>query len=202
LLKGIVKCLDCGGNMSQHTQRWKNKNGTVINRQLRCSNYIHKSICYYNHIKLEEINKIVIDRLKTVINKVEINDNINIINSNTNEIVNNLKKMKNDLKTFDKKFERQMKVYEEGLITIDELRKFKARLENEQKELQDNILKKEKELNNNNIEYDKLKSTLKNALEVLESDYTIADKHRIIKIIIKEIRFSLENKEVQIDLIY
>ncbi|MFW6016150.1 MAG: hypothetical protein ACOCRK_06900 [bacterium] len=95
-----------------------------------------------------------------------------------------------------------MMAYEDGLITIEELRKFRERLDNEKKELKAKILKKEKDLDNNNIEYEELKRSLENAVEILEGDYNIVDKHRIIKTIIKEIRFSLKNKEIQINLIY
>lgn len=75
LLKGIVKCMNCGSNMTQYSDKWKLKDGTQREtRHLRCSGYMHGDDCYFNHIKMETAEKKITNFLSQVARgKININ---------------------------------------------------------------------------------------------------------------------------------
>ena len=69
LLKGLVKCYECGGNMSQHTERYERKDGSLnVTRRLRCTNHVKMKNCYYNGNRMKEVNKELINYLKSIAN--------------------------------------------------------------------------------------------------------------------------------------
>ena len=202
LLKGMVKCMDCGGSMSQFSYKWKRKDGTKMEkRALRCSNYMHTGECYFNNISMDVLEKIIIKNIDDYINANK-KDNLILSKKTTDKNLKNFKKLEKDFKGLEKKFERQMIAYENEIINSEQLKEFKNRLNNEKAEIFNKILSLKEIIKNKDIETIKINPEINNNLSILkDKDKPIRKRIKVLKSIVDCVEYSKKNDNLIIHII-
>ena len=202
LLKGFVVCADCGKTMSVRRVK-KKSDSTQITPIYICRTYarFRNHVCTMHYYKEEELNKLVLDEIKSLLLKYSKNETLEkkyetvLYNFDTlKEYELGLKNLREKIKVIDKAISDLYKDRASGLINHDELFGIKKDLEIERKE---NIKKIE------NLE------RLVEETKALLTDKTLKMKKindflkvkglnkEIIKILIDKIEIS-KNKQVKI----
>ncbi|MCK8826086.1 recombinase family protein [Fuchsiella alkaliacetigena] len=197
LLRGFIKCYECGGSLIRHVKRRKRKDGSLsIRSYARCSRHQKKGNCYSNFHTMEFLENELIEFLREVSN-CHINlDNISINASDKTKLQEEYNRIKNKLDSFDDQFDRQIEAYQAGVINLDQLEKHKSNLEKEKQQLQKELKTIEKKINEDSLNKSKFISEIENTVDVLENDnIDIAIKRNFLIKIIDQIRVS-KKKEI------
>ncbi|AZO95237.1 recombinase family protein [Halocella sp. SP3-1] len=208
LLRGLVKCMDCGSNMSQYSDRWKRKDGTKgIKRKFRCSNYVHTGECYFNTVGMKELEKSLFSyfkRLRNRLRKGTFNlNNINISYIDSKPAKERLAAKEKELENMDRRFERQMMAFENGVIDLEHLRQFKDRLQEEKKQLQNEIKKLEKEITAERINTSLLAQKIDRVITTLEDEEKpLGKKQEILKEVLDYVEYSRDKEEMAVHIKY
>lgn len=157
-LSGLIFCAYCGSKMT--SRKYSSKGPKKDKKIFICSKYQKKGSCKFNYIFLEEAEektlKLLNELLKTkasIKNIVYKGIKNTLISSKSNNSYT--KNYEHELKLIQKKFQRQMKAYENGVISMEDLKKARQRLVGEINKI------KEDEINYNNektfnITYDEI----------------------------------------------
>ncbi len=203
LLRGLVSCYECGGSLSQLNTSYTSKTSgeTTHYRWLRCSNHVRMGICYSNMQKMSYIENKFLNFLEEI-SQGKINYNNLHIKISRNNLYEKLKNLNIKLNNFDEQFDRQMEAYQAGIITMEQLKKYKDNLIQEKEKTKSEIEILKKKINdtrkNKNILINKIKETLgiiknkdcslqqkKNALKLIIDDIQISKKKDLMKVIFK-----------------
>ena len=163
LLRGLIYCKDC-----HHTIGFRISNNNIYGN---CNYWIKRkkqNVCTPHSVKYNTIEKFVLNNIKELIKnnitKEDINKILNKLNNSNNKqnLMNEIKKINNNINNINKKIDICYNDKLEGNITLDI---YKRTYNNLSKEIENNIIKKEKlekELlkNNNNDYKEKIKDIL------------------------------------------
>ena len=194
LLRGLVSCYECEGSLSQLTQKRKNK----TYRYLRCSNHVRMANCYSNMQKMNYIEDDLYNFLVKIDKKIISYDDldIKIVDDGLEEKRSN---MKTKLEDFDDKFDRQMEAFQDGIITLEQLRKYKDKAKQEkvelEKEIKDLSEKMKTKRNNRNLFYKRIRKTLK---LWKDDSVPLQQKKNSLKLIVEDIRVSKEKSKMKV----
>ncbi|TDX52184.1 recombinase family protein [Orenia marismortui] len=184
LLKGLVTCIECEGNLSQLTQRYKpvGADKEQITRKLRCTRHVRFKDCYPNYWSMEEVEQGLVSYLKEIIrDKVDIST-LQINKSNNNDFVKELNRLEKKYKNFDSRFDKQMQAFEAGVIDLEQLQGYKKRLKEEKEEIEDRIAELEETINNTSTDHEGFKQQINRLIHTLENDDTPLNKKKNILI--------------------
>lgn len=204
LLRNLVKCLDCGGNMSQSRQVYKSYNKTLGEHEreywaLRCTRYAVNGTCYSNAIRMEKAEEILMNELKGIFEgKIE-PDTLNIINNQSSTLSKDVSRLENKVLEYDDQFERQMKAYQAGIINIDQLKLYKEKLEDEKAGVIQELEKAKHNIETMKVDKDAFRAQIASVIKLLEDDnVSLYDKQKSLMKVIKEIQVSKKQKIVKI----
>lgn len=110
LLSGLLKCPDCGASMISHRTQRNTKDGKKLHRYYACSQWANKkAVCRPNLVKAEDVENIVLTKIREFINKPDIIKRVleNISKSN------NPVEVKEAIKSLDKRL-KELKEKENG----------------------------------------------------------------------------------------
>lgn len=192
LLRGLVKCYECGGSLTQLTQRHITKNGEErIYRKLRCSDHVRLGICYPNLHKMEHVENSLFDFLGRVAQKEYDIESINIKRVKNREIIEKYNALKKKYDNFDKQFDRQMEAYQAGIIDLEQLKKYKEKLEKEKHQLEEELKIIEYKIKNDKIDAKAFYNQVKKVLETAKDESRpIEERRNALISIIDEIQIS------------
>jgi site-specific DNA recombinase len=201
MLRGLVRCGDCGGGMSYYRAQWRRKGGTkVIHPELACTRYFHTRACYFNHVSMIRIETVVLNYLSDVLaGRVE-PDDIDITVAGLNEIHQEAEHLRKQLAQVDMKLQRQLQAYEAGAIGLSDLKVARERVEAERRHLRqqlDTIRAKLASMGDQHIS--QLRSHMHRVL-TMASDYGLppADRRRALQVVIDHVRYSRRNDRLDI----
>lgn len=200
ILRGLVTCYECGGSLTQLNQRYTTKNGIKkIYKSLRCSNHVRLGNCYSNLHKMEEVEKTIYNFLINMANsKINYND-LNITRVQNEDIIEEYKKLTLKLNNYNIQFERQIEAFQAGIIDLNQLKKYKTKLEKEKEELQNQLNIIEEKLNTSNDDENEFWTKLKKVIKTLDDDLaTVEQKNNALSSIIDEIRISKKRNTMKI----
>jgi len=193
LLKGIMKCYECGATLGRKRKKYQ---GGHLDYAYCVGNRVNND-CYTNRHRIDKIEDAVVDTLEKIANdNIKINS-LKIANSGLSK-ENKVDKLNKQLNNIDEQFDRQMQAFEAGVINLEQLQKYKERLNNEREELQEELerVKSDKV----NIDEDKFKSRISASLEILKNSDDVQQKRRALMRIVKEVRAS--DKKNLIEIVY
>lgn len=132
LLSGLVICTHCGAKMNGRTTNKK----TYTYYRYACDGYIKKANCFFHWVSRDEIEKLVINRIKKVAKKAP--KELQVYES---RVKNNADKqiLLTKLNKIDYKMQKQIEAYEDELISAEDLKKARIRIEKQREELQREI---------------------------------------------------------------
>lgn len=162
LLSGLLKCPVCGGGMSV-SPSGSRKNPYKV---YRCSKYKNQGTCVGTQYKVEQIHQLFKEGLQDLLDHIPINE---IRIETTSNQSHNSASTQQKLYTARKRYERKVEAYTAGLISIEDLKEEKKRLDTMEEVL---TVKEEKSIDLTRIEQEikQIIGTILEALEILPTE--------------------------------
>lgn len=139
LLTGLIKCKYCGGNMKGNTSRLKRSNKTYTYHKYICSSYVLGYGCRHHAVHRDDLENKIIEHINNVASASDINFKIKVAPART--IDDEVKELKMQLSRVSKKMQKQIEAYEKDLISDDDLREARERVDAERKKLNQQLEK-------------------------------------------------------------
>jgi site-specific DNA recombinase len=168
LLSGLTYCGHCGEKM--HGRTFHNKNIKYV-----CSEYVKRAGCYFHYIYRDDLENVIIQAVIELLNPVEKPSKIFLIvnNENKHRSLDQRKLLEEQLEKISARMQKQIAGWEKELISDDDLKIAKIRLENERI----SVLKSIDQLENTENTSDEFK--VKEKVKALESELLSGDRLRI-----------------------
>lgn len=133
LLTGLLVCGHCGGKMIGRVDTKK------TNREYRyyryvCNTYMKKGGCFFHHLHREEIETIIIERIKKIATATAGQLDITVIKNQPTKRTDK-EALEERLRKLDLKAQRQIEAFEDDLISSHDLKKAQERIEKERQQL-------------------------------------------------------------------
>jgi site-specific DNA recombinase len=180
LLSGILKCAHCGGPMvgRRWTQRPTKKTPNPKERWgYICSNYTKKGTCFYHWVYRDPIENAVIQQVKAFTLDFEAKPKI-VRRKPTTTLRHELM---NRLQSIERRYQRQIEAWEKELISDDDLRRARERIEKERQETEDALRKLDLEDERSSIV--DLATKIKKLSPSLDSDDRLVVKNALRQIV-------------------
>jgi site-specific DNA recombinase len=136
MLRGMVRCADCGGGMAYYRMQWRRKSGEkVVRPHLSCSRYHHSRTCYFNHVPIADVEQAIFVHLAGILYGLVSLEQIEITFPHMVNIQSEAEVIRRQLAATEVKFQRQMEAYEAGAIGLEDLKAARERVNAEREEL-------------------------------------------------------------------
>lgn len=137
LLTGLVVCKHCGRNMKGSTARHKSGNKHYTYYRYICASYVLGYDCKHHAIHRDQIETAIINRIKNV-SKLSVGQ-LDLTVSPSRNVQEEIKDLQNQLTKVNRKMQRQIEAYENELISGEDLKAARLRVEKEREELNEKI---------------------------------------------------------------
>ena len=181
--KGLLRCSDCGGALCMLGRG----NG------IQCHNYAHGKCNVSHYIKLEYIDKMIVDKIKS---DVEAQNFRTILIPENAAESQEMQDNKRALERARKKLARVKEAYENGIDTIEEYRQNKARI---QKEIEELEAKPAPPKETQESAAEKLRQRILSNVTLLESDAPAGLKNDMLHTFVSRIVFDRKNTRVEVE---
>lgn len=131
LLTGVLKCKHCGRNMKGATSRHKRENGNYTYYRYICSSYVGGYGCKHHFVHRDEIEKLIIKEIQTLGQKSNMEIKIAPLTNSKNDI----QELESQLMKTNKKMQKQIEAYENDLISAEDLKLARQRVDAEREEI-------------------------------------------------------------------
>jgi site-specific DNA recombinase len=130
-------------------------------------------------------------------------EKVNISYKDNKIIEKKLKSKKKELNNIDSRFDRQMEAYENEVIELEQLEKYKKRLKNEKKNLQIEVEKLKKKLSSKNTDISKIKNKLSDIISIIkDNNISLVERRKALKEIIDYIEYDRKQEKMQVNFIF
>jgi site-specific DNA recombinase len=144
LLKGLIRCADCGSWMTPHYTQKKHKDGSVYRiPYYRCTKTMHfnNSVCQIKHINAENVERTVVQKLSDLSQneaflKISLDELNGDLKRKTEPLKREADQIKKRLGEIDEEVARYVKALGQGNLSIERLEAEIARLEADKYALQ------------------------------------------------------------------
>ncbi|KGE18485.1 recombinase family protein [Paenibacillus wynnii] len=157
LLTGLVYCSHCNNTMGGQTNRSKNKYGEYEYFRYICSSYVRKGGCKYHAVHRNDLESSVINEIRQLASKS--NKEVVVITNSRSKEAEKIE-LKNALAKVDKKMQRQIEAYENELISAEDLKKARTRVENEKERLLKDLMNLENKYTDANVIHQRAKDLI------------------------------------------
>jgi site-specific DNA recombinase len=201
VLRGMVKCAECGGGMSFYRMRWKRRNGEIIYKpQLSCSRYHHSRTCYYNHIPVDEIEGAVFAYLKRILDGRVNPDDLEVTFPHLDSVQSDVEFLKKQIASTQQKFQRQLEAYEAGAIDINDLKEARSRVNVEREDLERRLHELEARLSSNVAGHmGSLQERVKEVLDRATNEtLSAAERRSALKMVVDHLVYSKREDQLRI----
>src|SRR5215472_12927154 len=144
LLKGLIRCADCGSWMTPHYTQKIHRDGSVYRvPYYRCTRTMHfdNSVCQVKHINAEHIEKLVVERLSELAQndaylKMSVDELNTDLNRKTEPLESEAGQLKKRIDETEQEIRRYVKALGQGKLSIERLEAEIAALETDKQGLQ------------------------------------------------------------------
>jgi len=202
LLRGMVRCADCGGGMSYYRMQWKKRSTgeTIYKPKLSCSRYHHSRLCYFNHVPVEEAEAALFGYLRDVLEGRVAPDSLEVTFPHMNGIREEAELLKRQVAATSQKLQRQLEAYEAGAIGLEDLKQARSRVDAERGALERKLEELEGHLAGDaarhlGILQDKIRQTL-----ALATDETVpmANRRSALRAVVDHLEWSRRQDQLRI----
>lgn len=141
LLTGLVKCAHCERNMKGSTNRHKTKYGEYTYYRYICSSYVQGYGCKHHAVHRDDLEQFIINRMNELASASIRELNIRVAASPSVE--EEKKEIKDQLSRFNKRMQKQIEAFENDLISANDLKLARSRIDKERVRLQEELEKLE-----------------------------------------------------------
>jgi site-specific DNA recombinase len=144
LLKGLIRCSDCGSWMTPHYTQKRHKDASVYRiPYYRCTRTMHfdNSVCRVKHINADQIEKLVVEKLSGLAQndaylKMSVDELNDDLNRKTEPLEIEAEQLKKRLEEMENEIRRYVKALGQGRLSIERLEAEIAALEADEQGLQ------------------------------------------------------------------
>lgn len=133
LLTGLLKCKHCGRNMKGSTSRHKRANNEYTYYRYICASYVNGYGCKHHAVHRENLETVILKEIEQVATSSHSELKLSIATTPT--ALDEIHDIENQLNRINKKMQKQIEAYEDELISADDLRQARKRLDKEKVEL-------------------------------------------------------------------
>lgn len=190
LLTGLIKCRYCGRNMKGSTSRHKRSGNEYTYYRYICSSYANGFGCRHHAVHRDDLESKIIEHISYVASASS--TDIKMVVSAPQTAEQEIKELETQLVRVNKRMQKQIEAYEDDLISAQDLKAARDRVESERKKISDQ-LEKLKERKNGDP-----RMVIENAVQLL-GDITGIDRMRAknsIRMLIDQIE--IEQDEIRI----
>lgn len=146
LLSGLVYCGHCQSKMNGKKNRSfsKKMNQENIHYQYLCDGYLKKSKCYHHYVKRDELESLVVNRIKELSQSAPGTLKLVVTKPTVNHI--DKESIMNKLAKLDKKMQKQIDAYNDDLISAHDLKIATKRVNEERETLKKMLEESEEEM--------------------------------------------------------
>lgn len=137
LLTGLVKCHHCGRNMKGSTARHVRGGKNYTYYRYICASYVLGYGCKHHAVHRDDLEKIVIDEIRAIASGSMTELKINV--ALTTSVADEIKHIRDQLVRIDRRMQKQIEAYENDLISADDLKAARQRIETERQELKERL---------------------------------------------------------------
>ncbi|MGD8188522.1 recombinase family protein [Brevibacillus ginsengisoli] len=187
LLTGLVKCGHCGKNMKGQTSRYNRANKSYTYYRYICSSYVLGYGCKSHTVHRDQLENFIIDEIKDLVNTSTKKLHIKVAAPAAQG--DEIQEIHSQLSKIDKRMQKQIEAYENDLISADDLKLARNRIDADRQRLREKLQKLESKSGDP-------KAVKINATKLLD-DITGVDRIKA-KAAIRQIvdRIDIENGEV------
>lgn len=135
LLRGLVRCLDCGGSMIRYACQWQSRGGRRVVPSLLCSAYSHHRRCYRNLVPMAAVEAAVLDRLGVILRAAVRPEQVAAAPQPAAAGGGERDRLQRQLAALAQRQQRLLAAYELGALTLAELQARRDRLLAEQQQV-------------------------------------------------------------------
>jgi len=170
LLRGFIKCHECGGGLGRQVKKATLADGTrKTYHYARCRRHQDLGNCYANFHRMKFLEEQLIEFLEYVINQEQL-DSLDIQTKNKSDLQKEYEQLKSKLNSFEDRFDRQIEAYQAGVIDLEQLEKHKQNLKHEKEQLQEKLNNLEEKISGDSIDKSKFLDNVENILKLLKSN--------------------------------
>jgi site-specific DNA recombinase len=155
LLKGLIRCSECGSWMTPHYTQKHNKGGSIYRiPYYRCTKTMHfsNSVCSVKHINADHVESLVIGKLSELSqNDAYLRASVEELNGDLQKKMEPLEKearqIRKRLNEIEEEIERYVQALGKGKLSIERLESQIAKLEADKKTLQNELFECERLIN-------------------------------------------------------
>lgn len=140
LLTGLVKCVHCGKNMKGSTSRHKRKNGDYTYYRYICSSYVLGYDCKYHAVHRDDLEHLIINEVKMIASTSTKKLRLKVSAPSVDE---EIAALKIELAKIDKRMQKQIEAFERDLISDEDLKQARERIDLERSKVREQIKKLE-----------------------------------------------------------
>lgn len=127
LLTGLVKCGHCGKNMKGSTARYKRQNGDYTYYRYICSSYVLGYGCKHHATHRDDLEQHIFERIKRLSEGSLETLRLNVATSHS--VADEIKEIESQLAKLDKRMQKQIEAYEMDLISAQDLKLARIRID-------------------------------------------------------------------------
>jgi site-specific DNA recombinase len=206
LLKGFGRCPVCGSAMSR-TRFW---NGSRRGQSRAPTGYRDWITCsgYYNYLcpqrppnaaPMDQLERAVVENLLALAKGRLAVRRDRVVWRDRDERLRHRDTVQRKLAQIPDKLRRQVVLFEEGLLTLEEFRTAKARVDQERADLEAELQRLEAELQPEEIPLDRIQQVAGEAARILlDETYALDDRRRILSSVLDHFTYNRQTDELQL----
>lgn len=213
-LTGLLKCPSCGAGMVLGRTTNRNKDGTKrVLEYYVCGAWKNKgtAVCNSNGIRTEYADQYVLNKIATFANNDQlIKDVVERLNQSyqetTEPFLKEYKAIEKEIHKIEARKEKVLGLYEEGILSKEELVQRLKNLNEEKKLLEERLVPIEQRLRTNNqqeISFKIVKEVMENFVTCFNETITTDQKKRLLQLLINKITINKDRKiesiQIQVD---
>lgn len=182
LLSGLVICSHCGAKMigKGYIKNYKKNNRSAEYLRYICSAYQKKGLCFHHQIDRDGLEQAIIYAVKQLSTVTQPNK-LHLVVSHTKQEFNELEMLQARLRKLDQKMQKQIEAFEDDLISGQDLKRARERIDEERKTITQSI--EEINLSGGSANNNKIVSNAKRLLNDVLSDDRLTVKNAIRKLV-------------------
>ena len=139
-LRGLVRCLDCGGAMGHFRMQWRRAGGErCVRSHLACTRYQRTRACYFNHVPMATVEDALQTCLQRLLTTHLTEADVVLTLPEAAVAQRNLAALHRQQAAAAARLERQLAAFEAGAIDLAALQAGRSRVEAERAGLADRI---------------------------------------------------------------